>query len=139
MSGTDIKYYQGAAFGPMHAQAATGAGKAIYVADYPVVMITLSTSGSASGTLQFAGSIGSDPATNYASAASTTNIYDFIQVKDRQNDQGINGSTGIVLTGTDTVRTFEFNTNGMSWFCPVITAYAAGSWNVDVALYNPNR
>ena len=133
----DTVFYEGSTAGIFYQKGATGTGKAIRVQDFSSVLLTLSSQDSANFTIKFQGSC-SETAPDFSASQSGTNKWDYIQVKDRQNDQGINGDTGVAFAGTDDVRIFELNTNGMTWVCATITARSAGSANLDVAAYTLN-
>ena len=63
------------------------------------------------------------------------NRWDYIQVKDREDDAGINGDTGIALSGKD-ARLFEVNTNSLDYIAIDVTAYTAGTGKVVVSGYS---
>jgi len=119
------------------AKAATGAGVAMLVSDWEHVLISLSSQSSANFTVKFQGSH-SDACPDFGAAQSATNEWDYIQVKDYQNNSAIDGDTGVSFAGTDDVRMFEFNTNGLKWVTAVVTARSAGSVNVKMKGYSNN-
>lgn len=109
----------------MDSKATTGVGTAMAVSDYQNIIVTLSSEDSASFTIKFQGAIGMNPP-DFSAAKSVDNQWEYIQMKDYQNGASINGSTGVAFAGTDDVRMFEFNTNGLSWVNATITAISAG-------------
>ncbi len=109
----------------LDAKATTGIGLPILVEDFKDVLLTLYSASSANFTVKFQAS-NSDVCPDFGSAQSETNRWDYIQVKDLQNNSAINGDTGVAFAGTDDVRQFEANTNGQKWICAVITAISAG-------------
>lgn len=117
------------------AKAATGSGVAMKVTDWEHILITLSSQDSANFTVKFQGSH-SDTCPAFGSAQSATNEWDYIQIKDYQNNSAIDGDTGVAFAGTDDVRLFEFNTNGLNWVTATITARSAGSANVKFKGYS---
>jgi len=119
----------------LSAKAATGTGVVMNVEDYRHVLITLSSQSSANFTVKFQGSQ-SDTAPAFGSAQSATNEWDYIEVKDLQNNDAIDGDTGVAFAGTDDVRLFEMNTNGLKWVTATVTARSAGSVNVKMKGYN---
>lgn len=121
----------------LSAKAATGTGVAMKVTDWEHVLISLSSQSSANFTVKFQGSQ-SDTCPDFSSAQSATNECDYIQVKDYQNNAAIDGDTGVAFAGTDDVRLFEFNTNGLQWVTATITARSAGSANVKFKGYSNN-
>jgi len=52
---------------------------------------------------------------DFSAAASPTNQWAYIQIKDLATNTAINGATGIVATGTDIAADYEVNTNGQRW------------------------
>ncbi len=110
------------------AQATTGTGVAMKATDWQNILITLSSQSSANFTIKFQGSQ-SETCPDFSAAQSATNEWDYIQVKDYQNNSAIDGDTGVAFAGTDDVRMFEFNTNGLTWVSATITARSAGSVN----------
>lgn len=105
---------------------ATATGTAYKVTDFQHAMLALSSASSANFTIKFQGSF-SDTVPDFSAARSATNRWDYIQVKDYQNNAAIDGDTGVAFAGTDDVRMFEFNTNGLKWVCATITARSAGT------------
>lgn len=98
-------------------------------------MLTLSSASSANFTIKFQGSF-AETAPNFAAAQSNTNRWDYIQVKDYQNNASIDGDTGVTFSGTDDVRMFEFNTNGLRWICATITARSAGAISLRLMAFS---
>lgn len=111
------------------AKTTTGIGTPFRVPDLQHLMLALSSSGSGNFTVKFQGSF-SDTVPDFSAAQSDTNRWDYIQVKDYQNNAAIDGDTGVAFAGTDDVRLFEYNTNGLKWICARITAIAAGAVSV---------
>jgi len=121
----------------LKAQAATGTGLTMLVEDWEHVLITLSSQSSANFTIKIQGSH-SDVAPNFSSAQSATNEWDYIQIKDYENNAAIDGDTGVAFAGTDDVRMFEFNTNGLKYVTATVTARSAGSVNTKFKAYSNN-
>lgn len=119
----------------MSAKTTTGIGTPMSVPDFMHLLLTLSSSGSANFTLKFAASM-SETCPDFAAAQSNTNRWDYIQVRDYQNNTAIDGDTGVAFAGADDVRQFEANTNGLKWICPIITAISAGAVSVRLASYS---
>lgn len=108
------------------AAATTTAGLPQLVENFRHVALTLATSGSANFTIKF--QISNSPtAPDFTAARSAINRWEYVQVKDLQNNAAIDGDTGVAFAGTDDVRMFEVNTNGQRWIGAAITAYAAGA------------
>ena len=112
------------------------AGVPVNVEHFRNVCFQLFSSGSANFTVKFAISY-STIQPNFAAAASATNVWSYVQVKDLQNPgTGINGTTGIVYSGTDAVTSCEVNTDYIRWFCPIITAQSAGHIFIEMNAAN---
>lgn len=119
----------------MTAKGTVGVINAILVSDWQHILLTLSSQNSANFTIKFQGSF-SRVAPDFSAARSATNRWEYIQVKDYQSGAGVDGDTGVAFAGTDDVRMFELNTNGMQHFSAEITAISAGSVNLHLAGYN---
>jgi len=78
----------------LNAVSATGASNAYPIADFQHIMITLSTDNSANATIKFVGSF-QDTQPDFSAAASDTNRWTYVQVKDYQDNSSINGNTGV--------------------------------------------
>lgn len=116
------------------AKAATGDSATIDVKSFRNAVFSLGTASSAQMTLKVKGGIG-DSAPDFSAAASATNRWAFVDLA-LSNDGGAitDGDTGIVFTGTDGVRIFEVNTNGIDWVALSVTAYTAGSVTADLVI-----
>lgn len=117
------------------ARATTITGQAFQVPDFMHLMITLSSQSNANFTVKFQGSQ-SETQPDFSAARSGLNRWDYIQVRDYQNNAAIDGDTGVSFTGTDDVRLFEMNVNGLRWVCATITAISAGSVNLYFSGYS---
>lgn len=120
----------------MSAKATTGVGTSIDVADHRHLMIEIATASSANLTVKCQGAIG-DTAPDFATAQSASNVWDYIAMVDLQNGQPVEGDTGFSVAGTDDVRLFEINTNGLNWLNFNVTARTAGSVTIKVKQFNP--
>ena len=109
----------------------SGAGLNIDVADYQHIIAQVSTASSANLTFKCVGSI-EDICPTFTSAQSATNMYDFIDMIDLQNNSSIDGDTGVGFTGTDDYRMFEVNVSGLKWVNFRITARVAGSVTIKL-------
>ena len=115
----------------LEAASAVVTGNAYQVADYQHCMLTLSSAGNASFTVKFQWSF-AETAPDFSAAQSDTNRWDFIQVKDYQDQASISWDTWVAFAGADDVRMFEFNTNGLRRINARITTYSA--WTISVRL-----
>lgn len=113
----------------LDAKAATGAGAALNVSNYRHIVLSVATASSGNLTAKVQGSVAKDEPT-WGSAQSATNHWDYIQLKDLEDAATIDGDTGFAVTGTDDVRLFEVNTNGLRWLNINVTARSAGSITV---------
>lgn len=119
----------------MSAKADTGIGTPILVEDFDTIVVTVTSQDSGSGTVKMQGSI-AETRPAFGSAQSATNRWDYVQMKDLEDNSSVDGDDGVVATGTDIARQFEVNVSGLRWFCPVVTARVAGSFNVHVKGYS---
>jgi hypothetical protein len=111
--------------------------KKMNVADYRNIILELNTTDSAAVTIKVKGS-SSKEAPNFSNAASPTNIWSYVQIKNINNGDSINGSTGIALTGTDINGQYEINTNGLSWVTLELSDFSAGKAQVIATGYDNN-
>lgn len=128
----------------LNAKATTGAGIAIPCGDFRHAIFFFATDGGgdAALTVKFQGSIGAgirhnmDVAPTFGSAASVTNMWDYIEVVDLEDGSAIDGDTGISVATADDYRTLEANINGLQYICARCTARTEGEVTVVVRLFN---
>ena len=115
----------------MSAKAVTGVGNFIDVRDFRNVVVSVATAGNASFTLKCQGSIG-DNSPAFASAASATNAWDFIEMATLGDSSApVRGATGVVSVA-DLCKLYEINVNGLDFVSFNITAIAAGNITVNL-------
>lgn len=117
--------------------ASASTGVAINVEDFRNVVFQVATDGGgdAALTVKFQGSV-SDDAPDFSAAQSDSNHWDYINVKDYEDDATIEGDTGLVISSADDYRNLEANVNGLKWVCATITARTQGELTVKVKAYN---
>jgi len=116
----------------------TPPSKIIDVQDFKTVTMALkSTAAALNCTLQFVGSI-SEEAPDFNAAISTTNIYDFIDIIDLEDNASIDGETGIAAAGASLTGMYQANVDGLKWFSMIYKIGTAGSLNIDVRLFTEN-
>lgn len=119
------------------------APKILLVEDFTNVELQFSTASSANMTVKIAGSQGlplgshtnHGDTPNFGATISSTNPYSYLQMVNLDDNSSLDGSTGIVLTGTDVIRNYEVNTNGMKYICPIVTAWSAGTISMRFKMY----
>lgn len=116
------------------AKAAASTGTTINVASYRHITLAVSTTSSANMTFKIQGSI-SDTAPNFSTSSSGTNHWDYVELKELSSGESILGSVGVPLTGTDVVKLYEVNTNGLKWLTSTITSYTAGALTIRAVLF----
>lgn len=119
----------------LNAVATAGPGVALDVRNYKTIILELYTSGNTTATIQFACSM-QEKEPDFSSPASASNPWSYVAMSDLINNNSVAGGTGIILTGTDTVKTLEVNTNFIKWFCPIVTAYTGGIISADCDAVN---
>jgi len=128
----------------LNAKGATGAGIAVPCGDFRHAIFYFATDGGgdAALTVKFQGSIGKgigsnmDVAPAFGSAASVTNMWDYIEVVDLEDGAAIDGDTGISVATADDYRILEANINGLQYLCARVTARTEGEVTVVVRLFN---
>ena len=116
------------------AQAATGTGTVINVEDWERIFIEIATASSANLTLKLQGSI-SDVAPTFSSAASASNMWDYLSFRDSEAvaselGDATAGDTGFAVSGTDDFKNLSINYPCLKWLCATVTARSAGSVTV---------
>jgi hypothetical protein len=80
------------------------------------------------GTVKVKGSNQAD--VNFSGVASSTNRWDYVQVKTLDTGATVNGVTGITYTGTDDYQLFEVNTNYLKNVAFEVATTTTGSVSV---------
>jgi len=143
----------------LNAVGATGAGTTIDVGAFKTIVLELHTTGSANFTAKVQGSSGIPPGANFetqaplntsavsattmmlrppvwASAASPTNPWTYLQSINLADQTVYNGAVGIAATGTDINLQVEVNTNGQRYITVNVTAWSAGAITVTCTPFN---
>ena len=129
----------------LNTKAATGAGVAIQCEDYRHAIFFFATDGGSDAalTVKFQGSLGKgrtnenmEIAPAFGSAASLTNMWDYIEVIDLVDGSAIDGDTGVAVATVDDYRMLEANINGLKYINARVTARTEGEVTVIVRLFN---
>lgn len=108
-------------------------------------IFSVATSGSATVTFKAVGSIGKvnnsqanvdQNDVNFGATQSASNPYGFIQVIDYNTDSALNGTTGVVISGTDIVNNYEFNINGLKYINVIPTSWTQGAFTIKLMAFN---
>lgn len=109
--------------------------KGIIVAKSKHNILTIASSGNANFKPMVQGSEQED--VDFNAAQSATNRWEYIMIKDLQDNSTIAGDTGITgFSGSDDVRMFEINTNATYIVNVVMTSIVAGSLNATLRSYD---
>ena len=114
----------------LKAAVATGYGTPELVENFDHVSLAVAGSNSAGGTLKIQASL-QDAMPDFTAAASPTNLWTYIQVRDLITDSAVDGGTGVVFSG-DGVKHLEVNTFGVRWINVQVSAYSAGQFDAWV-------
>lgn len=115
---------------------AVAAPPVLHITDFRNLILQVGTSGTATTTLKFAGSLGRPPSTatsprggmpNFAATVTPGNSYTFLQVIDLDTAASVNGATGVVVAGTDINKQYECNINAMIYFTAFPVTWTAGA------------
>lgn len=90
------------------------------------------------GTIKFVAS-DADTAPDFGAAATAANPFDYIQVKDMQDNAGVNGNTGITGTAATTLKNYELNSEGKKWVGAIVNGYTVGTITVKMKAYTLNQ
>lgn len=115
----------------------TSTGNFISSQNYRNIVYAIDTSGNASGTIKWVGSI-SENSPDPTASQSATNQFEYLQIIDLENGVSIDGDSGIQFLGTDEHRLVEVDTNLLSWVAPVVTNYSTGTIHIE-AVAGDNR
>lgn len=120
----------------MSAKATDGVGTAINVQDFKNIQLQIATDSSANMTIKVQGSL-SETEPNFATAASSTNPWDFVAVYDLNDPTSIiPGSTGFAPAGTDICKNVLVNVDAIVWINVQISSRSAGNATVVAVSYN---
>ena len=113
----------------------TPPARIIDVQDFKIITMALkSTAAALNCTMQFVGSISED-APDFNKPISTTNLYDYIDIIDLQDNASIDGDTGLAAAGASLTGMYQANVDGLKWFSMIYKIGTAGSANIDVRLF----
>lgn len=115
------------------------------VSDFKTLDFFLGTSGSATVTVAVIGSLGVTPGTttpkydrpNMGATASRANPWTFMQIVDLATGNGIAGSTGIVVAGTDIADQYEVNCNLTKYLTIIPISWSAGALSIKGVFQTP--
>lgn len=95
----------------------------------------IATASNAAATVKFVYSA-QESKPDFGSAASATNVWDYVQSVQLTDGTPVDGTTGIAWTGTDGIKTVEINTNqsGIVWVGAIVSGYSAGTLSGYVTL-----
>lgn len=117
--------------------AETKVGTGFMVSEYEDVSIAVGTNATADLTVKFQGS--DQENVNFGASKSQSNLWDYIQVIDKEDGSVVDGDTGIVIAaGAADVRRFSVNDTAHAIINAVVTAYTAGNITVKASGYNRN-
>ena len=102
--------------------------------DVDTVTLYFATASSGNLTVKFKGAI-TDSEPTWGSAQSASNVWDFVEVSDLESGDAVDGDTGISVAGTDDVRQFEVNVNGLTYLNADVTARSAGNVTVKATTF----
>ena len=112
--------------------AANGWSKEENVYDYRHVLIVVSTSDSADMTLKVAGSILEQASIDFTSAAAVDNEWNYLALYNYEDAAITAGTTGIVYSGADSVKTYMVNIDAMKTLAVELSGYSAGKATVKL-------
>jgi len=111
-------------------------GKTIFVDGFEHIGLAANFYGTANFTIKFQGSQSEDMP-DFNADQSPTNRWNYIDIVDLEDKSSIDGDTGISPSGANDNRIFEVNVNNLRWFTAVITAWTAGTAEVNVKNNKP--
>lgn len=119
----------------LDAVTANGVGNNIFALDYKLATLSLNTTGNTSATIKIQISQ-QEECPDFSAAQTATNKWSYVQVINTDNGVATDGSTGIILSGTDIPgNQYTLNVDGQKWVNAIVSSYSAGSINLDIDLY----
>lgn len=109
-----------------NAKVSTGIGTTINVEGYEQILFEVATTGAPTATIKFQGSV-SDTAPTFSSAASSTNVWDYLAFTRVGETSAIAGATGLTSTTTDIVTIAAVSAPHMKYVNANITTLSAGT------------
>lgn len=109
-------------------------GRAVYVADWEHIVVSLHFIDNPTMTIKFQGSL-ADTCPDFNADPSYTNRWDYVEVIDMEDGTAIDGDTGVSCSGSEDNRLFEVNVSALKWLSVVITSYTVGRLDVRVSNY----
>lgn len=117
------------------AQDVNGHSDSENVANSRHLVVAVDTANTATLVVKIKGSI-SDALPDFTAAASPTNQWAYLQLKDLNDGSTIGGSTGVTATGADIHKMFEVNTNGVRHVCAEVSGHSGGDATVLLRAFN---
>ncbi len=116
------------------ASTASGVGKVFAVSDFRHITIAIKTSGNTDATFKVQGAVG-ERTVDFSDGidsnnGTVANPWMYVQVIDLQDASALDGDTGVVYSGTDSIRLVEVNTNSLDFINVHISAFIAGTMSV---------
>lgn len=102
----------------------------INVAHAKTVTVAMGAANGSALDVKCQGSVGSAAAT-FGTAASQSNMWDYIGMYDLNSALHVAGDTGVTL-GSNEVRIFEVNVNAINWLSFEVDNYSSGSVTLEV-------
>ena len=118
----------------MNAKTSSGAGNAFFCKQYQNIEFYVKARDTVSFTIKFAIAY-EDTAPDFT-LAQATKEYDYVAVRDRQDNAVIAGDTGVAFTLPD-YQHFNVETNSAVYFCPILTTYVNGTVTVKALGSSP--
>lgn len=118
----------------LSAKAANGVGTTIDVRDYQNIIVSIASASNANLTVKCQGS-SSDTSPTFSSAASVTNVWDYIAMYEMRGATLVAGGTGKVYAGADATNLYMVNANGLTFLNFEVSGYAAGNVTVKATLF----
>jgi hypothetical protein len=108
-------------------------GNSIFCPEFQHIVLSVDSASSANLTIKFQASI-SETMPDFSAAQTASNQWDYIDVKDYEDEASIDGDTGISLSGSDDHRTVMINSDHIRWVNCILTAWSAGNITVKASL-----
>ena len=123
----------------MNAQSTAGVGLIVNCRDFKNIVVSIGSTGSANATVKCLGAIALNDTSNppdFSATPTVSNAWDHLQMINLQDGTTVNGSTGVVFSGTDFIQQYSVNSSILDYVTFRITARSAGAITINMLLTN---
>lgn len=121
----------------LDAVSVNGASNPMFVADYKDTIFDIFTSGGTTAVIKFV--MSNEDTVDFNTASVLGNEWKTIHTITVEDGTGLQGDTGIVLSGVDMDRAQEANISGARWVGVIVSGWSAGAITVHGTAINNDK